>query len=120
MVSNDKNKGLVYSTEFGRMCPGCGKAAGQCVCRAEPATVKGGGVITVGRETKGRKGKGVTVVKGVPLGVDELKKLATELKQKCGCGGTIKEGIIEIQGEWRDKIIEELKTKGWQVKRSGG
>jgi translation initiation factor 1 len=120
IVSNDKNSGLVYSTEHGRMCPECGKPVEQCVCKQQAVAIKGNGVVTVGRETKGRKGKGVTVITGVPLGLEELQKLATELKQKCGCGGTVKNGVIEIQGEQRDKIIEELKKKGWQVKRSGG
>jgi len=74
----------------------------------------------VGRETKGRKGKGVTTVTGVPLSMDELKGLAKELKQKCGTGGTLKDGVIEIQGDHRDNLIELLKAKGWPVKRAGG
>lgn len=119
IASNDKNSRLVYSTEHGRMCQECGKPVRQCVCK-QVAAIKGNGVVIVGRETKGRKGKGVTVIIGVPLGSEELQKLATELKRKCGCGGTVKDGIIEIQGEQRDRIIEELKKKGWQVKRSGG
>jgi translation initiation factor 1 len=81
---------------------------------------KGDGVVRVGRETKGRKGKGVTLVSGVPLPPEELKTLAKELKQKCGTGGTLKDGVIEIQGDHRDALIELLKTKGWTVKRSGG
>ncbi len=81
---------------------------------------KGDGVVRVGRETKGRKGKGVTLVSGVPLPPEELKTLARELKQKCGTGGTLKDGVIEIQGDHRDALIELLKTKGWTVKRSGG
>ena len=76
--------------------------------------------MRVGRETKGRKGKGVTLVTGVPLPVDELKLLAKELKQKCGTGGTLKDGVIEIQGDHRGVLIELLKAKGWPVKRAGG
>ncbi len=82
--------------------------------------VKSDGIVRVGRETKGRKGKGVTLVTGVPLPVDELKLLAKELKQKCGTGGTLKDGVIEIQGDHRDILIELLKAKGWTVKKAGG
>jgi translation initiation factor 1 len=120
MTNKDKKSGLVYSTEHGRMCPRCNKPIGQCICKQQEAAIKGNGVVTVGRETKGRKGKGVTVVSGVPLGPEELKALATELKQKCGCGGTIKDGVIEIQGEQRDKIVEALIKKGFGAKRCGG
>jgi translation initiation factor 1 len=76
--------------------------------------------VRVARETKGRKGKGVTLVSGVPLPLEGLKALAKELKQKCGTGGTLKEGVIEIQGDHRDALIELLKARGWTVKRSGG
>lgn len=113
--------GIVYSTATGRMCPECGRAVGECVCRkASAAVAAGDGVVRVGRETKGRKGKGVTVVAGVPLNPDGLAKLATELKQRCGAGGTVKGAVIEIQGEHRDLIVEELKKRGYAVKRSGG
>jgi translation initiation factor 1 len=78
------------------------------------------GVVRVGRETKGRKGKGMSLISGVPLPPEELKKLAKELKQKCGTGGTVKDGVIEIQGDHRDTLIDLLKARGWTVKRSGG
>jgi translation initiation factor 1 len=78
------------------------------------------GVVRVGRETKGRKGKGMTLVSGVPLPPEELKLLSQELKKKCGSGGTLKDGVIEIQGDHRDALIELLKARGWTVKRSGG
>lgn len=77
-------------------------------------------VVRVGRETKGRKGKGVTVVTGIPLPDKELRRLAKELKQRCGCGGTLKNGVIEIQGDQRDLLLEVLHQQGWNVKRSGG
>jgi translation initiation factor 1 len=80
----------------------------------------GDGIVRVGRETKGRKGKAVTLITGVPLSLAELKRLARELKARCGCGGTVKDGVIEIQGDHRDKLIEALKSKGWSVKSSGG
>ena len=121
---NRNNSRLVYSSESGRICPKCKKYFEHCACKqpkqqAAPA-VKSDGIVRVGRETKGRKGKGVTLVTGVPLPVDELKLLAKELKQKCGTGGTLKDGVIEIQGDHRDILIELLKAKGWTVKKAGG
>ncbi len=80
----------------------------------------GDGIVRVGRETKGRKGKGVTVITGVPLGSAELETLASRLKKRCGAGGTIRNGVIEIQGDHRDLLVEELKKLNWTVKRSGG
>jgi translation initiation factor 1 len=119
-MKNDKHSGIVFSTEHGRMCPACGKPAAQCVCQQSATSFKGDGIIRVGRETKGRKGKGVTVITGVNLDQAGLKELATRLKQKCGAGGTVKDGVIEIQGDHRDRLVDELQTKGWTVKRSGG
>ena len=117
------NSRLVCSSESGRICPYCKKYFEHCHCgrqqQAQSLPQKDG-IVRVGRETKGRKGKGVTLVTGVPLPVAELKLLAKELKQKCGSGGTLKEGVIEIQGDHRDTLIELLKAKGWPVKRAGG
>ncbi len=115
------NSRLVYSCESGRTCPKCKKPIAECACRKSAATPPSGdGVVRVGRETKGRKGKGMTLITGVPLPTNELKKLAKELKQKCGTGGTLKDGVIEIQGDHRDSLVEMLKARGWTVKRSGG
>jgi translation initiation factor 1 len=80
----------------------------------------GDGIVRVGRETKGRKGKGVTVVVGVPLASDALEELATRLKRRCGSGGTVREGVIEIQGDHRDTLVAELGSLGYTVKRAGG
>ncbi|MBF0277866.1 MAG: translation initiation factor Sui1 [SAR324 cluster bacterium] len=110
----------VYSSEHGRMCPLCGNAKSQCKCRSKKVSPKGDGIVRVGRESKGRKGKGVTLITGLPLDDDGLRKLAKLFKQKCGTGGTLKNGVIEIQGEHREFLIEELKTQGFNVKRSGG
>lgn len=110
---------LVYSTDHGKMCPTCDRLIAQCSCR-QAVTPVGDGVVRVGRETKGRRGKGVTVVTGVALGAVELRKLVTQLKQKCGSGGRAKDGVIEIQGDHRDTIVQELIRKGYTVKRSGG
>lgn len=80
----------------------------------------GKAVVRVGRETKGRKGKGVTVVTGVPLAGTALEELASRLKRSCGSGGTVKGGVIEIQGDHRDALVAALEAHGWLVKRSGG
>lgn len=72
------------------------------------------------RQTKGRKGKGVCLITGLPLTEEELKKLAKELKQRCGTGGTVKDGVIEIQGDNRDLLLEELRSRGYQPKLAGG
>ena len=116
----DKNSLLVYSTGQGKTCPGCRRPVAQCACRMAQGIVTNDGVVRVGRETKGRKGKGVTVVTGVPLGQDGLQALAKQLKQKCGSGGTVKYGVIEVQGDHRDQLVDELQKQGYTVKRSGG
>ncbi len=112
----------VYSTEHGRLCPRCGRPAKQCGCssRRAAATPPNDGVVRVGRETKGRKGKGVTVVTGVPLAGEALAALAAELKRRCGSGGAVRGARIEIQGDHRDRIVAELSRRGWTVRRSGG
>ena len=76
--------------------------------------------MRVGRQTRGRKGKGVTVITGLPLGKAELETLARELKKRCGSGGTVRDGVIEIQGEHRDTLVVELGQRGFRVKKSGG
>jgi len=114
------NEGLVYSTEQGRMCPGCSRPVARCACSTKSTIVPGDGVVRVSRETKGRKGKGVTLITGLPLDLKGLQKLAKQLKRRCGAGGTVKEGVIEIQGEHRDLLVAELKKQGFVVKRSGG
>lgn len=116
----------VYSSETGRLCPRCSKAAAQCRCakKAKSAPSKPpvpqDGIVRIGRETKGRKGKGVTLVTGVPLEASELKALAKELKQKCGTGGTVSDGIIEIQGDQRELLRSLLEARGFKVKLAGG
>jgi translation initiation factor 1 len=76
--------------------------------------------VRVGRETQGRSGKGVTTVTGLPLPPAEIEALATLLKKRCGSGGTVRGGVIEIQGEHRDSIVAELVKLGWPAKKSGG
>ena len=118
--SSGRNSRLVYSTEHGRTCPLCKKHLDRCSCRRKAAPSAGDGIVRVGRSTKGRKGKGVTVITGLALNASQLKQLAKTLKQKCGSGGTVKDGTIEIQGDHRDGIVAELKGLGFTVKRSGG
>ncbi|KAF0218891.1 MAG: translation initiation factor [Geobacteraceae bacterium] len=111
---------LVYSSELGRVCPGCGKPVAGCVCRKKPARRPGDGVVRVQRETKGRGGKTVTVITGVPLDAAALNALTGELKRRCGTGGTVKEWTIEIQGDHCDLLMAELEKRGYRVKRAGG
>ena len=113
------NNSIVYSTEHGRMCPDCGKPVKECLCQKKHSPA-GDGVVRIGRETKGRKGKGVTVITGVPLDEAGLKELGKQLKARCGAGGTVKDGVIEVQGDHRETVLEELKKRGWTVKLAGG
>ena len=107
-----KNSKLVYSTEGGKVTPK--KAA------KEKTNLPADGIIRLMRQTKGRKGKGVTIITGLPLPPAELKKMARSLKQKCGCGGAVKNETIEIQGDQRDILEQELTRQGYTVKRAGG
>lgn len=111
--------GMVYSTELGRTCPQCRKALDLCSCRSGTAPL-GDGRVRVGQTSKGRGGKTVTIVSGLPLALGEMEALATRLKKRCGTGGTIRDGTIEIQGEHRDGIIEFLRSLGYQPKPTGG
>ncbi len=102
-------------------CPASRWPNSKCTCPPPEAVAPpSDGVVRVGRETKGRKGKGVTIVTGVPLIGKELNQLAKALKKKCGTGGTVRDGVIEIQGDHRDLLVTELQKHGWTVKRSGG
>ena len=115
-----RNDGVVYSSGAGRMCPSCGQPSAKCVCRKSPRAARGDGIVRVRREVKGRRGKTVTTISGVPLPDDELRDLAGELKRRCGTGGSAKEGVIEIQGDHRDTLVEALEQRGYTVKRAGG
>ncbi len=122
MTARNQASGVVYSSEHGRMCPTCGKPVASCACREKKpaAAATQNAVVRVGRETKGRKGKGVTVVTGVPLKGAALDELGSRLKRLCGSGGTVKDGVIEVQGDHRDALVTELSKHGWTVKRAGG
>lgn len=111
--------GLVYSTDAGRHCPDCSQPLAACTC-GQPVAVAGDGIARVRRESKGRGGKTVTTISGVPLAGDELKALASALKKRCGTGGALKDGVIEIQGEHVELLIVELARRGFRAKKSGG
>jgi len=119
MKNNLSSGGLVYSTDAGRMCPACRQPVAQCVCR-QAAVPAGDGVARVSRETKGRGGKAVTLVKGLALDAAALTLLGKQLKASCGTGGTVKDGVIEIQGEHIERVMAALKAQGHTVKRAGG
>lgn len=110
---------LVYSTEQGRICPGCGNPVKQCNCRKQTSP-SGDGNVRVSRETKGRKGKGVTLIKGLDMDAVTLAVMSKKLKAMCGSGGTVKEGVIEIQGDHIERILDYLKKQGVKAKRAGG
>lgn len=116
------NSRLVYSTSAGRICPGCRRPRTDCVCsKKHPTTTeKNDGIVRIRLETKGRKGKGVTTITGVPLEGDALKKLAKQIKNQCGSGGTLKDSVIEIQGDHRQTIQTLLEKQGMTVKLAGG
>ena len=121
-----KNTRLVYSTESGRICPRCRKPSASCRCgnkgkKSPPQSqFKPDGIIRIRRETKGRKGKTVTAVFGFELGAFDLKALAKQLKQHCGTGGSVKDGVIVVQGDHREALREFLTAQGYTVKIAGG
>ena len=119
MRSGAGQGGLVYSTEAGRMCPACRRPVAQCACQAAAAPL-GDGKVRVWLETKGRKGKGVTVVQGLPLDAAALALLGKKLKAACGTGGTVKDGQIEVQGDHCAAVLELLRAEGFAPKRAGG
>jgi translation initiation factor 1 len=111
---------LVYSTEAGRMCPQCRKPLAACACAKATARPAGDGIVRVGRETKGRGGKAVTLVRGLPLDDAALVALGKRLRSACGAGGTVKDGVIEVQGDHVERLLALLQAEGWRVKRTGG
>ncbi len=120
---------LVYSTDSGRICPACGQPVAHCTCKATAAAQararqavsgKADNIVRVQLDTKGRKGKGVTVVSGMPLADDALAQLGKQLKAQCGAGGTVKDGVIEVQGDHREVVMAALQKLGYTVKRVGG
>ncbi len=121
MMKSSSKGTLVYSTEVGCICPGCGQGVAQCACAANgKAAVAGDGVVRVSRQTKGRGGKAVTVVKGLALDSVALAALGKQLRTACGAGGTVKEGVIEVQGDHCELIMAALRKHGYHPKQAGG
>lgn len=109
------NSTLVYSSESGRIKQDKSKPRS-----AQPLKPPSDGTVRLRREVKGRGGGTVIVISGIPLTDSALKELAGALKKRCGCGGTTKDGVIEIQGDHRDVLLQELQTRGYRVKLAGG
>ena len=126
MKSKSAAGGLVYSTDSGRMCPTCRRPLASCACKAHAAKTSQSAAtaasrsVTVWRETKGRAGKGVTVVRGLALDDTALTALGKQLKTMCGSGGTVKDGVIEVQGDHAERILAVLVAMGIKAKRAGG
>ena len=114
------NSRLVYSTDTKNVCPNCGRPAGGCVCDDGSAALKNDGVVRVRREIKGRAGKTVTTATGIPEAGARLDAVASELKRLCGAGGTVKNGVVVIQGDHRNAVKTFLEAKGCKVKLAGG
>jgi len=116
-MKHSSNSGLVYSTESGRMCPDCRQPLAGCQCKAN-AVILGDGVVRVSRQKKG--GKTVTLVKGLALDAAALAGLGKALRTACGAGGTVKDGVIEVQGDHCDAVMAMLTEQGHRPKRAGG
>lgn len=112
---------IVYSTDQGKLCPDCTNSITACNCAQQKKNlIIGDGVVRIKLETKGRKGKGVTIISGLAVNENDLKKLTKELKKRCGTGGAVKTGDIEIQGDQRGVIKTFLENKGYTAKLAGG
>lgn len=120
MKPKSSSGGLVYSTDSGRMCPACRQPMAACSCSVVKPRAVGDGIVRVSRETKGRAGKGVTLVKGLALDEAALGALGKQLKTACGSGGTVKDGVIEVQGDHCERVMALLQAQGHKVKRAGG
>jgi len=114
------NSRLVYSTDSGRTCPTCRQAKADCRCKASAARPAGDGIVRVSRESKGRGGKTVTLVKGLALDEAALQLEGKRLRSACGSGGTLKDGVLEIQGDHAERVVALLEAAGHKVKRAGG
>lgn len=120
MKRTGDDRSLVWSSDGGSHCCGCGQPRGACTCRRADAGPAGDGAVRVFLETKGRKGKAVTVVRGLGLDAAALDDLARELKRACGTGGSVKDGAVEIQGDQREKVLRLLRERGHAAKPAGG
>ena len=122
-MTDKRDSHLVYSTDAGRICPACRQAKADCRCAALAALAavpKGDGSVRVSRDSKGRGGKTVTVVRGLPLAPDALADLGKQLRTACGAGGTAKDGVLEVQGDHVERVMAWLQQAGHKAKRAGG
>ncbi len=126
MLKSKSSSSLVYSTETGRICPDCSQPVVLCQCAAikkalaAASSASADGIVRVQRETKGRGGKSVTLVRGLALDAEALVALAKQLKAACGSGGTVKDGVVEVQGDHVVTVMAALQKLGHKVKRVGG
>ncbi len=111
--------GLVYSTDSGRMCPACRQPIAACTCKQPTRAPVGDGIVRVSRESKGRGGKVVTLVRGLALDEAALAALGKRLRSACGSGGTTKDGVLEVQGEHIERVVQLLQADGFAAKRAG-
>ena len=119
---------LVYASETGRICPACGQPAAAGACKKKKAVCAGkrptgysnDGTIRIQRQVKGRRGKTVTAVYGVPLESEGLQAFVKTLKRRCGAGGSVKDGVILIRGDHRQTLLDEIKKHAYIVKLAGG
>lgn len=122
--SESSSSRRVYSTDAGRTCPGCLRPQTECICKSVHNTLQGthtgDGIVRLHRERKGRKGQGVTLIRGLVLAGPELVALAKVLKSSCGVGGSVKSGVIELQTTDRERIRTLLEGQGYTVKIAGG
>lgn len=119
-MKKSTSSGLVYSTDTGRMCPDCRQAMAACICKQARVAPKTDGIVRVSRSTKGRGGKTVTLVKGLALDDAALAQLGKQLRAACGSGGTAKEGVIEVQGDHVEQVMQALQKMSYVVKQAGG
>lgn len=110
----------VYATDLGKLCPQCHRAVSDCVCGKDRPAATGDGIVRLQLQKKGRGGKAVTVISGLPLAPNDLKVLAKQLKQRCGVGGAVKGDLVEIQGDQRKLLQDLLSEQGYTVKLAGG
>ncbi len=120
MKARSPDGGLVYSTDAGRMCPLCRKPVAACLCGAAKTVPATDGMVRVSRETRGRGGKAVTLVRGLALEPAALVLLGKQLRAACGSGGTVKDGVIELQGDQCAPVVAALTARGFAVNRAGG
>ena len=115
MKSNNSGSRLVYSTDLGSLCSACGKSKNSCICRQmkRKSVPEASGAVSIHYETVGRKGKGMTLISGLPLSEDDLTALAKKFKQQFATGGAVKDFVIELQGDQREKAVPALRKLGY-------